>query len=104
MVAVTTLDVVEKPEYTITQLELVCGGQRHEVWHYWYSNWPDHGVPTDNHGRFFTKELIQVHRATLLLCYLSSDSPPCWLVLLLLPLLHLLPFLLTAVFAASHCV
>lgn len=48
--------------YELQKLLIKCGAESHTVWHYWFTKWPDHGVPTDDTGNFETQGLVTMVR------------------------------------------
>ncbi|KAK0077944.1 hypothetical protein PV325_003254 [Microctonus aethiopoides] len=37
--------IVNRDGFTIRDIELINGGERRRITHYWYDSWPDHAVP-----------------------------------------------------------
>ncbi|XP_045100959.1 receptor-type tyrosine-protein phosphatase T-like isoform X1 [Portunus trituberculatus] len=46
-ITVTVRQVIVKSGYTIRQLSLQRGEERHDTLHFWYTAWPDHKAPTE---------------------------------------------------------
>nr|AOH69102.1 hypothetical protein A6F54_27 [Microplitis mediator bracovirus] len=46
---VRTLEIIEGPSFTRTRLRLtdVSSGTSREIYHFWYTHWPDYGTPTN---------------------------------------------------------
>ncbi|XP_057318430.1 tyrosine-protein phosphatase non-receptor type 9-like [Microplitis mediator] len=46
---VRTLEIIEGPSFTRTRLRLtdVSSGTSREIYHFWYTRWPDYGTPTN---------------------------------------------------------
>uniref|UniRef100_A0A3Q1C9A1 protein-tyrosine-phosphatase n=1 Tax=Amphiprion ocellaris TaxID=80972 RepID=A0A3Q1C9A1_AMPOC len=38
-------DIQEKDGFTVTDMEIQLGSERHSVRHYWFTSWPDHHIP-----------------------------------------------------------
>ncbi|XP_050738706.1 receptor-type tyrosine-protein phosphatase F-like isoform X2 [Eriocheir sinensis] len=46
-ITVTVRQVIVKSGYTIRQLSLQRGDERHDTLHFWYTAWPDHKAPSE---------------------------------------------------------
>lgn len=53
---ITAGDSVACVGFQRTRLRVKCGGAKTDVMHWWYTGWPDHGVPQRN-KRIFTDEV-----------------------------------------------
>ncbi len=47
------------PGYIQNHLRLINGYSTRDVAHFWYTDWPDHGVPQDSHGQMTPRRLIE---------------------------------------------
>jgi hypothetical protein len=52
-IAVTLRKSERKDGYVENTLTLSRGGQHRTVTQFWYTSWPDHGVPTDDQDQMF---------------------------------------------------
>ena len=57
-IAVTLRKSERKDGYVENTLTLSRGGQHRTVTQFWYTSWPDHGVPTDDQDQMYTREMI----------------------------------------------
>ena len=48
--------------YLMTQLRIRKDRETRVVKHFWYTDWPDHGVPTDVIGTLAMLEQISLHK------------------------------------------
>lgn len=55
------------PGYVHSTLKVVCGKEARIVNHFWYTAWPDHGVPRTPSGLIYTDDVIELlkHVASL---------------------------------------
>lgn len=56
--------------FVMNNLQVNKRGKRHNLVHYWYNTWPDHGVPVDAEGNMFSDNLIGTA-----LTWLSCSNP-----------------------------
>eukprot|EP00041_Stephanoeca_diplocostata_P036685 m.1348591 g.1348591 ORF g.1348591 m.1348591 type:complete len:762 (+) comp24915_c1_seq2:473-2758(+) len=57
-ISVTLLASQTKDGHTKNTLRLRRGNETKTVTHFWYTAWPDHGVPTDANNKPYTKDMI----------------------------------------------
>lgn len=57
-IEVTLKKSERKDGYVENVLMLSRGAEKRIVTQFWYTSWPDHGVPTNDEGEIFTREMI----------------------------------------------
>ncbi len=44
--------------YNLSVLKVSCGGESRSLCHYYYTAWPDHGIPRTAAGNIYTDDII----------------------------------------------
>eukprot|EP00045_Choanoeca_perplexa_P011670 m.124665 g.124665 ORF g.124665 m.124665 type:complete len:1025 (-) comp15716_c0_seq1:30-3104(-) len=78
LIKIRTTKIERKDGFEMSTLQVSCNGVQHELVHFWFLAWPDHGVPTKPSGEMETMQLI--HMLKTLRAYRTkrdNQESPC---------------------------
>eukprot|EP00045_Choanoeca_perplexa_P007133 m.63012 g.63012 ORF g.63012 m.63012 type:complete len:587 (-) comp13946_c0_seq1:92-1852(-) len=71
-ISVAVTDGQRQPGYILTHLRLRKGKEEHILRHYWFQNWPDHGVPTSEGAQ----QVVDMMKEVKAYCKTAGGGPP----------------------------
>nr|BAJ52652.1 protein tyrosine phosphatase [Monosiga ovata] len=61
-ITVTNTGVKSYPGYAVSNLKVASGHESYHLYHFFYTGWPDHGIPRTPSGLIYTDDIINLLR------------------------------------------